>query len=297
MSSYTILSIIGNTPLIQMKSVQNVFLKLEGLNPFGSIKDRTAYYLIRAGEKEGKLKSGIIVEPTSGNTGIALAYIGKYLGYWVKLIMPDTMTRERILLMEMAGAEVILTPGKEGMKGAIKKAEEIVAEEGAYYPDQFSNPANPQAHFETTAPEILNQLPDVDIVVAGIGTGGTITGIGRFFKEKKPQVKIIGIEPAESPFLTEGKAGPHGIQGIGAGFKPDNLDLSVVDEVITIPTEEAIKVTKWLFQEESVISGISSGAATAAAIMLSKKQPTKKIVTVLPDRGERYLSLFKSNGG
>ncbi len=292
MKNRNILDLIGNTPVIRMKSLENIYLKLEGFNPFGSIKDRTALYLIRAGEREGRLKSGIIVEPTSGNTGIALSYIGNYLGYRVKIVMPDSMSRERILLMEMAGAEVILTPGKLGMKGAIEKAEEIASREGAYYPDQFGNPANPLAHYETTAPEIESQLTDVNIIVAGIGTGGTITGIGRYFKEKKIPVKIVGVEPAESPFLTGGKSGVHGIQGIGAGFKPDILDLSVVDEVRTIPTDEAMRLTRWLFEEESVIAGISSGAAVGVAILLAKENPGARILAISPDRGDRYLSLF-----
>ncbi len=292
MEKKRIIDLIGNTPVIRMKSVENIYLKLEGFNPFGSIKDRTALYLIRAGEKGGKLKSREIVEPTSGNTGIALSYIGSYLGYKVKIVMPDSMSKERILLMEMAGAEVVLTPGAEGMKGAIEKAEEIAEKEGAYYPDQFKNPANPLAHYETTAPEIESQLTDVKIIVAGIGTGGTITGIGRYFKGKKKDVKIVGVEPAESPFLTQNKSGAHGIQGIGAGFKPDILDLSVVDEIRTISTDEAIRLTRWLFKEESLIAGISSGAAVGVAVLLAKENPGVKILVILPDRGERYLSLF-----
>ena len=295
-NSINVIGSIGNTPLIRMKNIDNIFLKMEGLNPFGSIKDRTALYLIRVGEKEGKLSSKTIVEPTSGNTGIALAFIGKYLGYKVKIVMPETMTEERRSLMKLAGGELILTPARSGMQGAIEKAVEIAKNEGAYFPNQFSNPANPLAHYETTAPEIMQQLPEVDIIISGIGTGGTITGIGKFFKERKPSVKIIGVEPAESPFLTEGKGGLHGIHGIGAGFKPEILDLSVVDEIYTISTDEAMRLTKWLFQEESLIVGISSGAAVGVAIKLHKKYPDSRIVAILPDRGDRYLSLFLKGG-
>ena len=291
-----LLDLIGNTPIVQLKNYPDIFVKLEGMNPFGSVKDRTALYLIREGEKEGKLESGKIVEPTSGNTGIALAYIGRYLGYRVTIVMPDTMSEERIKLLKLAGAEVILTPGERGMEGAIKVAGEKAERERAYFPDQFSNPANPLAHFETTAPEIFSFFSP-DFIIAGIGTGGTITGIGEFVRENNIKCTVVGVEPEESPVISRGISGTHGIQGIGAGFIPAVLNLAVVNDILTVTTEEAFKFTRYLFKYEGIIAGISSGAALAASIKIAEKYRGKKVLAILPDRGDRYLSVLNSENG
>lgn len=288
---------IGDTSLIQLKKIGDgrIFVKLEKTNPAGSIKDRPAMEMIKSAIDTGKLKEGMkIVEPTSGNTGIALAMIGRHLGYEVLLIMPDSMSIERRALLEAYGAKLELTPGSEGMSGAIKKAEEYV-ETGEYFmPGQFDNPANIRAHEKTTGPEILEDLESVKGFIAGVGTGGTVSGVGRFLKSKKQDVKIWALEPAESPIITEGTSGPHKIQGIGANFVPENFDKSVVDNVITVTSEEALEMAKRLGREEGLLVGISSGANVVGALKMAEVVEGD-IVTVLPDTAERYLStpLFK----
>ena len=296
--AHSILDLIGNTPLLALKRYApgaHVLAKLESFNPLSSAKDRAALYMIRDAEARGVLKPGAtIVEPTSGNTGVGLSYIGRILGYRVVLTMPETMSQERRSLLSALGAELVLTEGAKGMSGAIAKAQELLQSlPGAWMPDQFNNPANAKAHYETTGPEIWRDTEGkVDVLVAGVGSGGTITGAGRYLKEKNPGVKVIAVEPAESPVLSGGKAGPHKIQGIGAGFVPGTLDRAVVDRVITVHGAEAMAAGRALAEAEGLLVGISSGAAAWAAKSLAA-QPEfagKTIVTVLPDTGERYLS-------
>ena len=296
--AHSILDLIGNTPLLALERYApgaHVLAKLESFNPLSSAKDLAALYMIRDAEARGVLKPGAtIVEPTSGNTGVGLSYIGRILGYRVVLTMPETMSQERRSLLSALGAELVLTEGAKGMSGAIAKAQELLQSlPGAWMPDQFNNPANAKAHYETTGPEIWRDTEGkVDVLVAGVGSGGTITGAGRYLKEKNPGVKVIAVEPAESPVLSGGKAGPHKIQGIGAGFVPGTLDRAVVDRVITVPGAEAMAAGRALAEAEGLLVGISSGAAAWAAKSLAA-QPEfagKTIVTVLPDTGERYLS-------
>ena len=294
--------LVGSTPLLHLKRIEKelelkakILAKLEYLNPAGSVKDRAALEMIRAAEEAGTLDADtVIIEPTSGNTGIGLAAVAAIRGYRTLIIMPDTMSIERRKLMAAYGAEVVLSDGKLGMKGAIAKAEELAASfPKSFIPDQFANPANPAAHYKTTGPEIFRDTDgDVDIFVGGIGTGGTITGTGRYLKEQKPSVALIGVEPADSPVLSGGKAGPHKLQGIGAGFVPAALDVSVCDEIVTVRAEDAFAATRLLAKKEAVLCGISSGAALWAAISLAKREENagKTIVVLLPDTGDRYLS-------
>jgi cysteine synthase len=294
-----VIDMIGKTPLYKLAKLAgeesaDVYVKLEKLNPGGSIKDRAALGMIEQAEKDGALKPGsVIVEPTSGNTGIALAMLGKLKGYRVVIVMPDTMSVERRMLMTAYGAELILTEGAKGMVGAINKAEELVKEnEGWFLPQQFNNKANPQKHYETTAIEIFEDLNDVDVFIAGAGTAGTIVGVGRKLKELKNDVKIVAMEPASSPVISGGKAGAHKIQGIGAGFVTEIYDKDVVDEVVTVTNEEAYEYTRLMAREEGLLVGISSGANVAAAIKIAKELGKgKKVVTVAPDGGEKYLSI------
>ena len=300
---YTSVSqLIGRTPLLELCNIEKadnlkarVLAKLEGCNPAGSAKDRVGLSMIDDAEARGILKPGsVIIEPTSGNTGIGLCSVAASRGYKCIIVMPDSMSMERRLLMTAFGGELVLTPGELGMSGAIAKAEELAKQ----YPDsfiagQFVNPANPAAHYRTTGPEIWEDTDgNVDIFVAGIGTGGTITGTGRYLKEKNPDVKIVGVEPADSPLLTAGKAGPHGIQGIGANFVPEILDTALLDEVMTVTTEQAYEAGRRMGTREGVLAGISAGAALYAALELAKKEENagKTIVVLLPDSGERYLT-------
>ena len=294
--------LIGNTPLVEAVETEKknglkarILLKLESFNPGGSSKDRIALSMIEDAEKRGLIKPGAtIIEPTSGNTGIGLALVARIKGYKCVLTMPDTMSVERRNLLKAFGAELVLTPGSEGMKGAIARADELHNEiPGSFIPGQFDNPANPAVHERTTAMEIWNDTDGaVDILVAGVGTGGTLCGTSRRLKSLKPEVKAVAVEPAESPVLSGGKAGPHKIQGIGAGFVPGNYDPSVVDSIITITNDEAFETARNLARDESILAGISSGAALAAAIKLAKDPANegKTIVCVLPDTGQRYLS-------
>ena len=294
-------ALIGNTPLLELKHfAPGVLVKLESFNPLSSAKDRAGYYMIRDAEERGLLKpGGIIVEPTSGNTGVALAYIGAIRGYRVILTMPESMSAERRGLLSALGAELVLTPGEGGMSAAIDKALALLAQmPGAWMPDQFRNPANARAHYETTGPEIWRDTEgSVDVLVAGVGSGGTVTGAGRYLKEQNPHIRVVAVEPAESPVLSGGTAGAHGIQGIGANFVPDVLDRSVVDEVLPVPTQAACAAMRAL-TGEGILAGISSGAAAHAARVLSQRSELahKRIVAILPDTGERYLStgLFQS---
>ncbi len=295
-------SLVGNTPLVALKNYSKavgagakLLAKVELFNPAGSVKDRVAKNMIDCAEAQGVLKRGAtIIEPTSGNTGIGLAAIGVARGYRVILTMPQTMSVERRNLIKAYGAEIVLTDGSKGMAGAIQMAEELAARtEGAFIPDQFSNPANPQAHYLTTGPEIWEQSGgDVDVFVSGVGTGGTITGVGRYLRERNANVKIVAVEPSGSPVLSGGKAGPHGIQGIGAGFVPKALDTDIYDEVITVTEEEAYTAGRLLGRTQGLLAGISSGAALHAATMLSRRPELwgKTIVVLLPDTGDRYLS-------
>ncbi|ADG83086.1 cysteine synthase A [Thermincola potens] len=294
------ISLIGNTPMVKLSSIvpagaADVYAKLEMFNPGGSVKDRIAMHMVEKAEEEGLLKpGGVIVEATSGNTGIGLAMVAAAKGYRLILVMPETMSRERQEILTAYGAELVLTPGQDGMKGSVDKAEEILAQNPGYYmPRQFENPANPEIHRLTTAREILEQIGGkVDAFVAGIGTGGTITGVGQVLKKEIPGVQIIGVEPAESPVLSGGQAGPHRIQGIGAGFVPKTLDVNVLDRVITIKDVDAYLTSVTLAREEGLLVGYSSGAAAAAAIQVARELgPGKKVVTIFPDTGERYLSM------
>lgn len=292
----SVLDMIGNTPLLKLKTEENmakVYVKLESFNPAGSIKDRAALGMIERAELEGKLKKGSsIVEPTSGNTGIGLAMIGRLKGYRVIIVMPDTMSLERRNMIKAYGAELILTPGKQGMKGAIEKAKELVEENQDFFmPNQFGNEANPEKHYETTGPEILNDVPEIDAFVAGVGTGGTLIGIGRYLKEKKEDVKVYGVEPYKSAVLNGENPCSHGIQGIGAGFIPDLYNEKIVDHVFKVKDEEAIEAARKTARDNGILVGISSGANIFAALELAKVLGKGKvIVTVAPDGGEKYLS-------
>lgn len=294
--------LIGKTPLLELVNLEKkleleakVVAKLEYLNPAGSVKDRVAAEMIEQAEQSGALrKNSVIIEPTSGNTGIGLAAVAAAKGYRTIIVMPDTMSVERRQLMKAYGAELVLSEGAKGMNGAIAKAEELAAEIlGSFIPGQFTNPANPDAHRKTTGPEIWEDTDGgVDIFVAGVGTGGTITGVGEYLKGKKPGVKIVAVEPADSPVLSGGAAGPHKLQGIGAGFVPKTLNTAVYDEILQITTEQAFDATRQIGRSEGVLVGISSGAAAAAAITLAKRPENrgKTIVVLLPDTGDRYLS-------
>ena len=294
--------LIGNTPLVELTKIEKelgleakILAKLEYLNPAGSVKDRIAKAMIDDAEKSGKLKPGsVIIEPTSGNTGIGLASVAAARGYRIIIVMPETMSVERRQLMAAYGAELVLTEGAKGMKGAIAKAQELADEtENSFIPGQFVNEANPKAHFETTGPEIYEDTDgEVDIFVAGVGTGGTVTGTGQYLKSKKPEVKVVAVEPETSPVLSQGKAGSHKIQGIGAGFVPDVLDTSVYDEIIPVADNDAFETGRLIGRKEGVLVGISSGAAVYAAIQLAKRPENKgkNIVVLLPDTGDRYLS-------
>ena len=296
------IDLIGNTPLVEVKNIEKelglearVLVKLEYFNPAGSVKDRIAKGMIEDAEEKGLLKKGsVIIEPTSGNTGIGLAAIAAAKGYRIILTMPETMSVERRNILKAYGAEIVLTEGAKGMKGAIAKADELAKEiPNSFIPGQFVNPANPAAHRATTGPEIWNDTDgDVDIFIAGVGTGGTLTGVGEYLKEKKPDVKIVALEPATSPVLSEGKSGAHKIQGIGAGFVPDVLNTKVYDEIITVENDDAFATGKLLAKHEGVLVGISSGAALWAAIDYAKRPENKgkTIVALLPDNGDRYYS-------
>jgi cysteine synthase A len=300
------IDLIGGTPVMRLRRIPGpddaeVWGKLESRNPGGSVKDRICLSMIEAAEREGRLKPGdTIIEPTSGNTGIGLALVAAVKGYRLILTMPDTMSEERRSLLAAYGATLVLTPDTRGMHGAIAKAEEIRREHPEYFmPQQFSNPANPEMHRRTTAREILEQLPRIDAFVAGVGTGGTITGVGEVLKEKMPGVKVIAVEPAASPVLSGGEPGYHKIQGIGAGFVPDNLNRKIVDEVLQVSDEEAAEYTRRLAREEGVLLGISSGSNCCAAMRIAKRLGRGKVVlTVFCDTGERYLTteVFQAEG-
>ncbi len=301
--------LVGNTPLLEVVNLEKKYelaarlaLKLESMNPAGSVKDRAALRMLLDAEREGKLSpGGTIIEPTSGNTGIGLAACAVPRGYRLILTMPDTMSVERRNLLKAYGAEVVLTEGALGMKGAIAKAKALAEEiEGAFIPGQFENPSNALAHYDSTGPEIMRQTDgEVDIFVASVGTGGTLTGTGRYLKEKKPAVSVVAVEPKDSPVLSEGRSGAHKIQGIGAGFVPQVLDTTVYDEVLTVTTEEAFAAARELAVSEGVLVGISSGAALSAALRVAKREENrdKLVVVLLPDTGDRYLSteLFANN--
>lgn len=296
-----ITGLIGNTPLVRLNKVTEgcaaeVIAKLEFYNPMSSVKDRIGLAMIEAAEKAGKLKKGktIILEPTSGNTGIALAFVAAVKGYKLTLTMPETMSLERRALLKALGANLVLTPGPEGMRGAIKKADELAESDSNYYiPQQFQNPANPEIHRKTTAEEIWNDTNGkVDFLISGIGTGGTITGVAEVIKKRKPGFKAVAVEPKGSPVLSGGSPGPHKIQGIGAGFVPDILNTKIIDEIIQVDNDESMQHAKMLMRQEGIVAGISSGAALCAALQVARRQENKgkMIVVVLPDTGERYLS-------
>ena len=295
-----ITELIGGTPLVRLSRFApglGVLAKLERQNPAGSAKDRAALSMLRAAEAEGRLApGGLVIEPTSGNTGIGLAALAAALGYRAVIVMPDSMSPERVKLIAAYGAEVVLTPGAEGMSGAVAKAEEISARSpGSIVAGQFSNPANPRAHYETTGPEIWRDTDGrVAAFVCGVGTGGTITGVGRYLKEQDPAVRVIAMEPASSPLLSEGRAGAHAIQGIGANFVPEALDTSVYDEVVTVTDEDALAAMRELARTEGLLCGVSSGAAAFAAREIAKRPEFagKSVVCLLPDTGERYLSVM-----
>lgn len=298
----TVEQLIGNTPLIELKRVEEkfalkarLFAKLESFNPGGSAKDRVAVSMLNDAEQKGLIGPGsVIIEPTSGNTGIGLASVGTARGYRVIIVMPDSMSMERRILMGAFGAELVLTDGKEGMSGAIRKAEELSKTiPGSFIPSQFTNPANAKAHYDTTGPEICRDLDGkADAFVCTVGTGGTITGTGRYLKEKIPSIRVIAVEPAGSPVLSGGQAGPHGIQGIGAGFVPEVLDTKVYDEILTVTDEAAYETGRMLGKTEGILAGISSGAALEAAIRVAGREEyqDRNVVVLLPDTGDRYLS-------
>lgn len=289
------LELIGNTPIISLDKIgyENVYVKLEKYNPGGSIKDRIALSMIEGAENRGLLKEGsVLVEATSGNTGIGLAMAGNLKGYKVIIIMPETMSIERRQLVKAFGAELILTQGPKGMNGSIEKLEELLKENDNYINlGQFENEDNPKVHYEKTGPEIYAEVPDINLIIAGIGSGGTISGVGEFLKEINESIEVIGIEPLASPLITEKKAGPHKIQGIGANFIPKNYDENIVDEVITVKDEDAFEMVRLLANKLGILVGISSGANVFGAIEISKKYPNKKIVTIAPDGVDKYMSM------
>ena len=301
-----ITELIGNTPLMELRGILSdapadcrLLAKLERANPGGSAKDRVALQMIRTAEAEGRLvPGGTIIEPTSGNTGVGLAAVAAVLGYKTLIVMPDSMSPERRALIAAYGAELVLTPGSEGMTGAIRKAEELhAALPGSIIAGQFENPANAEAHYRTTGPEIwADTKGEVDIFVAGVGTGGTITGTGRYLKEKNPALRVVAVEPSDSPVLSGGKAGSHPLQGIGAGFIPAVLDTGIYDEVIPVSGEDALRCMRELARRDGLLCGISGGAAAAAAVQLARREENrgKTIVVLLPDTGERYLSIFRA---
>lgn len=297
----SISELVGHTPVVELKNIEKkfglkgkIFAKLEYFNPAGSVKDRVALNMILNAERDGKIsKGGVLIEPTSGNTGIGIAAIGVPRGYRVIIVMPETMSVERRKLIKAYGAEIVLSDGSKGMKGAIEKAEELAKETSGTIMGQFVNPSNPEAHYKTTGVEIYEDMDGaVDYFVAGVGTGGTITGAGKYLKEKKANVKVVAVEPYSSPVISEGRAGKHGIQGIGAGFIPETLDLSVIDEVVAVKDEDAFNLGKTVSGAEGFLVGISSGAALWAATEVAKREESKgkNIVVILPDSGDRYLS-------
>lgn len=295
MINNNVLDMIGNTPMIKLNNIgnSNLYVKLEKYNPAGSIKDRAVYYMVENLEKNGILKKGdVLVEATSGNTGIALSMIGSLKGYKVIIVMPETMSVERRTLMKAYGAELILTDGSLGMKGSIEKMNKLLSENSNYISlKQFDNEYNPLAHYETTGVEIYNQVKDIDIFVCGVGTGGTISGVGKYLKEQNPNIKVVAVEPEGSPVISKNKKGSHKIQGIGAGFIPKNYNKNVVDEVMTITDEESYEGVRIMAQKEGILVGISSGANIYAALKLCEMYPDKKIVTVAPDGIDKYMSM------
>ena len=295
MINNNVLDMIGNTPMIKLNNIgnSNLYVKLEKYNPAGSIKDRAVYYMVENLEKNGLLKKGdVLVEATSGNTGIALSMIGSLKGYKVIIVMPETMSVERRTLMKAYGAKLILTDGSLGMKGSIEKMNKLLSENSNYISlKQFDNEYNPLAHYETTGVEIYNQVKDIDIFVCGVGTGGTISGVGKYIKEQNPNIKVVAVEPEGSPVISKNKKGSHKIQGIGAGFIPKNYNENVVDEVMTITDEESYKGVRIMAQKEGILVGISSGANIYAALKLCEMYPDKKIVTVAPDGIDKYMSM------
>jgi len=293
----TVLDLIGDTPMVRLRHLPPagsaaVWAKLEGFNPGGSIKDRIAKAMIEAAEQSGLLRpGGVIVEPTSGNTGIGLAMVAAVKGYRLILTMPETMSGERRALLRAYGADLVLTPGGEGMKGAVARAEDLARQHGYFMPQQFKNPANPEAHRSTTALEVLAQLPDLDAFVAGVGTGGTLTGVAEVIKARRPGCRFVAVEPAGSPVLSGGQPGRHQIAGIGAGFVPDVLNTGIIDEIIQVTNEDAAETARRLAREEGILAGISSGGATWAAIQVAQRLGAgRNVAVVLPDTGERYLS-------
>ena len=295
MINNNVLDMIGNTPMIKLNNIgnSNLYVKLEKYNPAGSIKDRAVYYMVENLEKNGLLKKGdVLVEATSGNTGIALSMIGSLKGYKVIIVMPETMSVERRTLMKAYGAELILTDGSLGMKGSIEKMNKLLSENSNYISlKQFDNEYNPLAHYETTGVEVYNQVKDIDIFVCGVGTGGTISGVGKYIKEQNPNIKVFAVEPEGSPVISKNKKGSHKIQGIGAGFIPKNYNENVVDEVMTITDEESYEGVRIMAQKEGILVGISSGANIYAALKLCEMYPDKKIVTVAPDGIDKYMSM------
>lgn len=295
MINNNVLDMIGNTPMIKLNNIgnSNIYVKLEKYNPAGSIKDRAVYYMVENLEKNGLLKKGdVLVEATSGNTGIALSMIGSLKGYKVIIVMPETMSVERRTLMKAYGAKLILTDGSLGMKGSIEKMNKLLSENSNYISlKQFDNEYNPLAHYETTGVEVYNQVKDIDIFVCGVGTGGTISGVGKYLKEQNPNIKVVAVEPEGSPVISKNKKGSHKIQGIGAGFIPKNYNENVVDEVMTITDEESYEGVRIMAQKEGILVGISSGANIYAALKLCEMYPDKKIVTVAPDGIDKYMSM------